>query len=249
MAATAAFPALSVPAPEDTMEISSPAHLPEDNDNDIDLDFGGAYDGGETLEDDEQMVVDGEQAWAPSANDASMDDDAQQETQETQEAYMRDDQMAEDDELIDYDEDFLDEPQVEDTVVEDFGLQPSQDETLDIHNENTDYRPDVAAEIEEPDTVNETVHVLDGAVDVPQSTTDEATLSQDTAALNESVSHSEVANDQPGEAIAEVASEAFEHSVDGNAVFPAPLAVDTTCLLYTSPSPRDGLLSRMPSSA
>ena len=25
--------------------------------------------------------------------------------------------------------------------------------------------------------------------------------------------------------------------------------LDTTCLLYTSPSPRDGLLSRMPSSA
>ena len=27
------------------------------------------------------------------------------------------------------------------------------------------------------------------------------------------------------------------------------LTVDCTCLLYTSPSPRDGLLSRMPSSA
>ena len=27
------------------------------------------------------------------------------------------------------------------------------------------------------------------------------------------------------------------------------LAVDEACLLYTSPSPRDGLLSRMPSSA
>ena len=26
-------------------------------------------------------------------------------------------------------------------------------------------------------------------------------------------------------------------------------AMDTVCLLYTSPSPRDGLLSRMPSSA
>ena len=26
-------------------------------------------------------------------------------------------------------------------------------------------------------------------------------------------------------------------------------AIDTNCLLYTSPSPRDGLLSRMPSSA
>eukprot|EP01016_Furgasonia_blochmanni_P054752 TRINITY_DN9061_c0_g1_i1.p1 TRINITY_DN9061_c0_g1~~TRINITY_DN9061_c0_g1_i1.p1 ORF type:complete len:106 (+),score=11.80 TRINITY_DN9061_c0_g1_i1:64-381(+) len=30
---------------------------------------------------------------------------------------------------------------------------------------------------------------------------------------------------------------------------PHVLCVDTTCLLYTSPSPRDGLLSRMPSSA
>ena len=28
-----------------------------------------------------------------------------------------------------------------------------------------------------------------------------------------------------------------------------PDALPTTCLLYTSPSPRDGLLSRMPSSA
>ena len=30
---------------------------------------------------------------------------------------------------------------------------------------------------------------------------------------------------------------------------PADLPVDRACLLYTSPSPRDGLLSRMPSSA
>ena len=29
----------------------------------------------------------------------------------------------------------------------------------------------------------------------------------------------------------------------------ADVGVNTTCLLYTSPSPRDGLLSRMPSSA
>ena len=34
-----------------------------------------------------------------------------------------------------------------------------------------------------------------------------------------------------------------EHSRRGS------LALDTCCLLYTSPSPRDGLLSRMPSSA
>ena len=30
---------------------------------------------------------------------------------------------------------------------------------------------------------------------------------------------------------------------------PAVVETITTCLLYTSPSPRDGLLSRMPSSA
>ena len=29
----------------------------------------------------------------------------------------------------------------------------------------------------------------------------------------------------------------------------SPTVIGTTCLLYTSPSPRDGLLSRMPSSA
>ena len=34
-----------------------------------------------------------------------------------------------------------------------------------------------------------------------------------------------------------------------NVVMPALHEVYTTCLLYTSPSPRDGLLSRMPSSA
>ena len=37
-----------------------------------------------------------------------------------------------------------------------------------------------------------------------------------------------------------------------NTLFPNALAVEPTlvaCLLYTSPSPRDGLLSRMPSSA
>ena len=34
--------------------------------------------------------------------------------------------------------------------------------------------------------------------------------------------------------------------IDGG---PAQLSVVSTCLLYTSPSPRDGLLSRMPSSA
>ena len=34
-----------------------------------------------------------------------------------------------------------------------------------------------------------------------------------------------------------------------NTVFPTGFAMTNSCLLYTSPSPRDGLLSRMPSSA
>ena len=35
----------------------------------------------------------------------------------------------------------------------------------------------------------------------------------------------------------------------GNPLEEAQDNLDTNCLLYTSPSPRDGLLSRMPSSA
>ena len=37
--------------------------------------------------------------------------------------------------------------------------------------------------------------------------------------------------------------------VGGALVMPSTLSILITCLLYTSPSPRDGLLSRMPSSA
>ena len=44
---------------------------------------------------------------------------------------------------------------------------------------------------------------------------------------------------------------AFEFRVGGEWVFVmhGPDGTDYHCLLYTSPSPRDGLLSRMPSSA
>ena len=36
---------------------------------------------------------------------------------------------------------------------------------------------------------------------------------------------------------------------DAGTVMPFVIVLKDTCLLYTSPSPRDGLLSRMPSSA
>ena len=41
---------------------------------------------------------------------------------------------------------------------------------------------------------------------------------------------------------------AYENTSWGNDAT-ASISVTCTCLLYTSPSPRDGLLSRMPSSA
>ena len=36
---------------------------------------------------------------------------------------------------------------------------------------------------------------------------------------------------------------------DGDGIYTIAIELPTPCLLYTSPSPRDGLLSRMPSSA
>ena len=39
------------------------------------------------------------------------------------------------------------------------------------------------------------------------------------------------------------------HQLAASVIVPLDIYQDQTCLLYTSPSPRDGLLSRMPSSA
>ena len=48
---------------------------------------------------------------------------------------------------------------------------------------------------------------------------------------------------------AEAAEEKDEFDVELTEVGPNKVKVIKVCLLYTSPSPRDGLLSRMPSSA
>ena len=50
------------------------------------------------------------------------------------------------------------------------------------------------------------------------------------------------------EVAGEIARLVQEHGVE-ELVMGYPRNMDGTCLLYTSPSPRDGLLSRMPSSA
>ena len=49
--------------------------------------------------------------------------------------------------------------------------------------------------------------------------------------------------------VIEKGSEVGAHILSGNVFEPTALNELIPCLLYTSPSPRDGLLSRMPSSA
>ena len=49
--------------------------------------------------------------------------------------------------------------------------------------------------------------------------------------------------------ILEVARCFSSHNICQHVVILSPLKSGISCLLYTSPSPRDGLLSRMPSSA
>ncbi|RMY97677.1 hypothetical protein D0862_07949 [Hortaea werneckii] len=133
MAAATSFPSLAVPPQDDNMEMSSPQNRNLDDDIDIDFDDSN-YDGGVQLQDDEQMLTDGEQTRPATATDDMMDDDVQGEGFhfEEQEAEMQDTQdlgeqptaPEEDEELIDYgDDDYLiedqEQSQIEDTAVED----------------------------------------------------------------------------------------------------------------------------------
>ncbi|KAK4575091.1 hypothetical protein LTR86_000943 [Recurvomyces mirabilis] len=121
MAATTTFPSLAVPAPEDSMEIASPA---QNYDGDIDLDFGDDdYNGGVQILEDEHMLTDGEQNRPATATDDMMDDDLQ--LVETHEADMQDtpeiDQQVlyepADEELIDYGDEEAAQEYIEDATL------------------------------------------------------------------------------------------------------------------------------------
>lgn len=175
MAATTNFPSLSVPAPEDTMEMSSPANLQYDDD--IDLDFGdgdGDHDGGVQLLEDEQMLTDGEQTRPATATDDIMDDDVQGTEVVAPETDMQDtpeieQQPAEqeDEELIDYGEDYFDHPQTEDAVVEDVtGVEDADHEQLEGDIEEVDeeiVRHSEDAAIEQPGTLAGSEQVVETA--------------------------------------------------------------------------------------
>ena len=61
---------------------------------------------------------------------------------------------------------------------------------------------------------------------------------------NSAIKHDEIYQYDP---LTENQKKAFDAWADGDHL--ALVGTAGTCLLYTSPSPRDGLLSRMPSSA
>ncbi|KAK5116490.1 hypothetical protein LTR62_008039 [Meristemomyces frigidus] len=142
MAATTAFPSVSLPVPEDSMDIGSPAAQSLHYDSDIDFD-DAPHDGGALIPDDEQMLTDGEHTRPMTATDEIMDDDLQ--FIDTQEAEMHDtpgiDQpqeqqyIPEDEELIDYGDEEYPQDDTEDTTLvtldDGFNTYPEQAEEVD----------------------------------------------------------------------------------------------------------------------
>ncbi|KAI7282376.1 hypothetical protein KC345_g3554 [Hortaea werneckii] len=180
MAATTSFPSLAVPPQDDNMEMSSPQNRNLDDDIDIDFDDSN-YDGGVQLQDDEQMLTDGEQTRLATATDDMMDDDVQGEGFhfEEQEAEMQDTQdlgeqptaEEEDEELIDYGDDdyFIEDhqqPQIEDTAVEDVNDEIEYGDEQQVEPTVHDFEPELQAQQEQQ------------AVQASQETVDEEIVRQ-----------------------------------------------------------------------
>ena len=177
MAATTAFPSLSLPAQEDSMEMASPANQNLDDDIDIDFDDGN-YDGGVQLLDDEQMITDGEPTRPATATDDMMDDDVLNPDTHVQETEMHDTPdveqqqsvQLEDEELIDYgEEDYFDQQQAEDSAVQDVvdvdyaqQVPPHVEEVLEVVDEEVVRQPEDAV----LEQANATGEAREEAVDV-----------------------------------------------------------------------------------
>ncbi|OTA34764.1 hypothetical protein BTJ68_06036 [Hortaea werneckii EXF-2000] len=180
MAATTSFPSLAVPPQDDNMEMSSPQNRNLDDDIDIDFDDSN-YDGGVQLQDDEQMLTDGEQTRPATATDDMMDDDVQGEVFHfEQEAEMQDTQdlgdqptaQEEDEELIDYgDDDYFIEDQQQPQIEEDTAVEDVTDE-IEYGDEQQgepivhDFEPELQAQQEQQ------------AVQASQETVDEEIVRQ-----------------------------------------------------------------------
>ena len=147
---------LGVPAPgEDSMEMSSPARQDLDEDIDFDVIDYERDDDATHMNEDDRMMDDGEQARPGTATDDVMEDDMQQgEQTAVQEEVMQDSpshvQQEEDEELIDYSDD-----EVQDEVVEDAGAP-------EIVEQPTDSVP--VAELQEEQVDEEIARSADDAV-------------------------------------------------------------------------------------
>jgi hypothetical protein len=149
MTATA-FTSMAIPSMEDSMEVSSPAGNPFDNDIDIDFDDQAA-----SLQptDDERMLEDGDQTRPGTATDDMMDDDDQvpvthsivveEEMQDSHDTPVQPAQQEiQDEELIDYDDEAYPD-QTEDVLLTDdqyhhpeIGAQTQPSPTTDVNSQS-----------------------------------------------------------------------------------------------------------------
>lgn len=146
MATATVFGSLSVPVPDDTMEVSSPAN--RNPDDDIDIDFED-YQGGVQLPDDDQMLEDIDPTRPTTATDDMMEDDLLPDEQiHVEEEIMQDDgpqvqetHQEEDEELIDYSEDEFEEQAAREAVIPPVNEEPPEfvDTGSEQGNDNVTY--------------------------------------------------------------------------------------------------------------
>jgi hypothetical protein len=144
MATTAAFGSLSIPAPDDTMEMSSPAN--RNLDDDIDIDFGdGDFSAGAHLAEDERMLEDGETR-PVTATDEMMEDDVLPDEESQIEKNAMQDQI--DEEIMKYDIPQIEEAQqLEDEELIDYGEDEFQDQNGDDAGSSAQNQPRIGDEI------------------------------------------------------------------------------------------------------
>ena len=178
MATTTTYGSLSVPAPDDTMEMSSPAN--RNLDDDIDIDFDD-YHGGVQLTDDERMLEDGEQTRPTTANDDMMEDDVLpgEQVQVVEEVMRIDDpqaevpQQEEDEELIDYSDEEFEGQAVDDTVIPEVMEEPApppEDVAIGVEQVDEEIAPapeDASAKQPVQDETAETENVAEQILEAP----------------------------------------------------------------------------------
>ena len=182
MATTTAFSSLSVPAPDDTMEMSSPANQPFEDDIDIDFDDDP---GGVQVTDDERMLEDSDPTRPTTATDDMMYDDMLQPGEQfnVDAEFMHDDtiqiedlqQHQEDEELIDYGEEEFQDQVVEESTTPNLA-EDSGDTGLEQIDEEIQREPE-GVQLEDPSaaTIQAAAAEIEQVIEPPVSVEDDMT--------------------------------------------------------------------------